>query len=157
MGLVYNSASSLLHQIVGGSGFSTSNIKTYLGLSTTKPFQVPESGSYNINEPIQNSYSRIELNASLFPNVTYEEDEDGNMIYSTTNNAEIHFNECTEAEGWTDSENRAEFKYFAIFSSSSGGTPIYVGQMENTEVSGIIISKDTVPLVRKEALTISVK
>lgn len=133
MALTINTAKSLLRQIVGGAGFTSSN--SWLALSSTKPDPSGTSsgsaGNYNITEPaIETSYNRVQLNGCFNSDATGAT-VDGIYTVSIKNNIEIHFPEALQ--------NWGTYKYFAIFDSADSTTPKYVGELlkftKDTEVT----------------------
>lgn len=162
MGLTYNTAKSLLRQIVGYQGFTSST--TYLALSSTKPTQCPATptsqtyADYNITEPSESSYARVALvigNQTQYFNTdptATEDPETGKWTFTIANDREIHFPECTDATGWNQGH---DIKYFAIFTTGTKGqgAPIYVGEIE----TAIQVTENTVPLIRVGNLSISVE
>ena len=133
MALTINTAKSLLRQIVGGSGFSSST--SWLALSSTKPdpsgTSGGEAGSYNITEPAAGtSYNRVQLNGYFNAEGTGALVDDVYTV-SIKNTAEIHFPEALQ--------NWGTYKYFAIFDTEKGSTPKYVGELlkftQDTEVT----------------------
>ena len=119
MGLTLNTAKSLLRQIVGGSGFTTST--SFLALSSTKPNPSGEGG-YNVTEPSTEttSYNRVSLSGHFTDDATGEFIDD-TYVVSIKNSDEIHFPEALQ--------NWGTYKYFAIFDVQKNGTPKYVGEL----------------------------
>lgn len=144
MALTQSKAIDLLNEIVGVTKTA------YLALSSTKPRIIPvgSTNPYNVTEPSGSSYKR-----TLLYNRGYFDDTSSlNHIISSEasitvqNTAEIHFTECTDEGGW------GTFGYFAIYTSLTGGAPIYVGKLVNE----IVVAQNTVPLIRAENLQISI-
>lgn len=150
MSLTLNQGKKMLHQIVGGS-YSGQTITRWLGLSSTKPTNTPDAqGKYNITEPNFPSYARVQIN----PYFNVGEDAtgtevSGEYVITIKNEIEIHFNEAQENWGYV--------KYFAIFDTSSTTEPVYFGELVTEDPSGVEINANTVPLIKKEQLEISVK
>lgn len=117
----------------------------YLALSST----APAADGTNITEPSGNGYQRISLKANIIStlgdnfdlnNPTYDSVNDK---YSYTNIKDIYFYEATGSWG--------TLPYFAIFSSSTGGTVVAYGTLDNA-ISPIA---NTVPVIRTGDLTIT--
>lgn len=159
MSLTLNQGKKFLKQIVGGNGAFASNFQVrYLGLSSTPPSNTPDaSGKYNITEPTPESYDRVPLEISgqelYFKDSDISGAEDPvthEYVITIKNSSEIHFNECVgEAWGWV--------KYFVIFETANSQEPLYFGTLITEDERGVEITLNTVPLVRKEQLIVSVK
>lgn len=112
-----NSMISILKQI---SGKTTSGLASsaYLALSQTAP-NVEGGG---VTEPVGGGYQRAKIGTyqggSKMGNPTYDSSTGKVTI---TNVEEIHFNEATS--GW------GTITHFAIYSSQTGGEPLYIGQL----------------------------
>ena len=148
MGYTLDMASKNLKYIVGEYSFTSSSIIRYMALSSTKP----NVNGGNVTEPTAPSYARTLLGAtgssSGFSGINHfaepvpTDDGEGMKI---VNNSEIHFNEALEDWG--------ELKYFAIYDSLTGGTPIYIGEL--TEKIHPVVN--TVPLIRVGKMEITLK
>ena len=146
MGYTQDMASKNLKYIVGEYAFSGSVIR-YMALSSTKP----NVTGGNVTEPSAASYARTLLGATgsngfqainHFGEPVATDDGEGMKIANTS---EIHFNEALEDWG--------ELKYFAIYDSATGGTPIYIGELTET-IHPVV---NTVPLIRVGKMEITLK
>ena len=116
----------------------------YLGLSTTTPTIDGE----NFTEPsTDNGYERVLLGSPKIEvfkmKETYVNPDTG--IASSENEKEVHFNEATGEWG--------EIEWFGIFTSETGGKPIYIGQL----ISKIQPSSLNVVVIRKGDIYISIE
>lgn len=115
-----NSMISILNQLCGkvNGGLASS---AFLALSQTAP-NIEGGG---VTEPVGGGYKRTKIGS-------YQEGSKmGTPAYDSTtgkvtvkNNEEIHFNEATGSWG--------AITHFAIYSQQTGGTPLYVGQLNST-------------------------
>lgn len=143
--LTLNGAGDILQRLVAMKAASNETRYAYLGLSLT-PGNVKGEG---ITEPTGLSYQRALIgrkgqNQTTLACFTTPAIENGNSVF-IENDVEIHFNEVQETEGW------GEIRYFAIYESATGGTPIYVGQLTKS----IVPTVNTVPLARKGNIKIT--
>lgn len=143
--LTLNGAGDILQRLVAMKAASNETRFAFLGLSLT-PGTVKGEG---ITEPTGLSYQRALIgrrgqNQTPLTCFTTPAIENGNSVF-IENNVEIHFNEVQETEGW------GEIRYFAIYESATGGTPIYVGQLTKS----IVPTVNTVPLARKGNIKIT--
>lgn len=150
--LTLNGASDILQRLVAMKTNGSETRYAYLALSTT-PGQIDGSG---IVEPLpelavdKKSYERVLIgrkgqSQTTLACFTEPEVVPGTNAVFIENNMEIHFNEVQEENGW------GEIKYFAIYESATGGTPIYVGEL----TEAIVPAKNTVPLARKGNIRIT--
>ena len=109
----------------------------YLALSTTEP----TIDNKNVTEPEGNGYARISI-SRFMASPALSSDSTTTEI---TNNKEIHFNEATG--------NWGTITHFAIYNSSTGGTPLYVGAL----TQAITPTANTVPLIKVGQLKITLK
>lgn len=116
-------------QLLTGKTSGVSYGTMYIGLSTSVPSINTSTGAIeNVTEPDSaNGYARELIGSSsvsstqIFGNVTYDST---NQCFVITNTAQIKFNKATSAWG--------EIKAFCIYSSSTGGTPIFYGTLTGT-------------------------
>lgn len=153
MGYTKSMAVKNLKYIVGEATFSSQSTNyisevRYMGLSSTQP----NADGGNITEPEASSYARALIGAyggsTDLAGITHFGEPtitDDGLGYKITNHSEIHFNEALEAWG--------ELKYFAIYTSATGGTPIYIGEL----TSAISPTTNTVPLIRVGMMEITLK
>lgn len=106
---------------------NTSGSSAYLALSQTMP-NVEGGG---VTEPVGGGYERALLGVTSSSGGGTSTHNMGNITFdpttgktTITNTNEIHFKETTTSWG--------SLPYFAIYSSASGGTPKYVGQLTTT-------------------------
>ena len=109
----------------------------YLALSTTEP----TINNSNVTEPVGNGYSRIPISRFMAAPALSSD----SSVTEITNNKEIHFNEATG--------NWGTITHFAIYTSSTGGKPLYVGAL----TQAITPTANTVPLIKVGQLKITLK
>ena len=130
----------ILGNLVGRGG--SNGYDAYLALSST-PGNAEGQG---ITEPVGNGYARTVIggyNKAIHMGEVTVDVTTG--IATTTNTSEIHFNEATGSWG--------TLGYFAIYSSATGGTPRYVGQLETP----ITPTTNNVVIIRIGDISISIE
>ena len=118
--------------------------EAYLGLSTTQPTFEGD----NFTEPsADDGYERVLLGSPKAKIYRMKETSINleTTIASSENDKEIHFNESTGSWG--------EINYFGIFSSATGGKPIYIGNL----ISPIDPEALNVVVIRKGDIYISIE
>ena len=116
---------------------SSSYDSCYLALSTTEP----TINNSNVTEPVGNGYARISISKFMAAPALSSD----STVTEITNNKEIHFNEATG--------NWGTITHFALYTSSTGGTPLYVGAL----TQAITPTANTVPLIKVGQLKITLK
>ena len=116
-----------------------------LGLSGSTP-TVSGGNIIGFSEPSGGNYARKLIGIST---------QAGTQMMSSAANAEIkngeqeiHFNECLAEDGW------GEIGYLGVFTASSGGSPVLVGELVDAEgdPTTVTVAKNQVPLFRVNQL-----
>ena len=130
----------ILNNLVGRGGSSGQN--AYLALSST----APNAEGGGVTEPVGNGYARTLIGGYNQPTKMASATIDTTTgIATTTNDQEIHFNEATGAWG--------TLTHFAIYTSQTGGTARYVGQL----VNAINPAANNVVIIRVGDITITLQ
>lgn len=136
-----NAMTLILNQLCGKSQSSMAS-SAYLALSQT----APNSAGGGITEPVGNGYERAMLGMYNGTKHMGEPVHDATAGKTTISNiSEIHFNEATGSWG--------TLTHFAIYSSKTGGTPLYVGQL-NTSLTPV---ENNVVIIKVGDLKISIE
>lgn len=136
-----NSMTIILNQLCGKTTSSMAS-SAYLALSQTAP--TAEGGG--VTEPVGNGYQRALLGESSGTKHMGTPEYDATAGKTTiSNTSEIHFNEATGSWG--------TLTHFAIYGSKTGGTPLYVGQL-NTSLTPV---ENNVVIIKVGDLRISIE
>ena len=125
----------------GGSSVAVGNGTCYLALSSTAPSYNSSGEITNITEPTDTNYARVMIGTSN-TSVTYKFDPASNG--SITNKDEIHFN--TASGAWSGT-----IGYWAIYSASTGGSPILAGAFE----SAVTVTSDKIVCIKKHQMSMT--
>lgn len=117
--MVANKLLENILQALGGNGDAFNMSSSYLALSTT----APNKDGTNVTEPSSTlGYQRSALGGYSITNYMGNPTYDASTgKYTITNTKEIHFNVATS--GW------GTITHFAIYTSATGGTMYYSGQL----------------------------
>lgn len=130
----------ILNNLVGRGGSNAGS--AYLALSST----APNAEGGGVTEPVGNGYARTLIGGYNQPiKMTNASVDLTTGVATTTNDQEIHFNEATGAWG--------TLTHFAIYTTLTGGTPRYVGQL----VNAITPTANNVVIIRVGDITITLQ
>ena len=124
--MISNTLASQLLQLITGKTMQVSYGTIYIGLSTTIPNLNSSTGAIeNVTEPdTANGYARELVgsyqvpSSQIFGSVSYDS---ANNCFVISNKSQIKFNKATSAWG--------TIKAFCLYSSSTGGNPIFYGTL----------------------------
>ena len=113
----------------------------YLELSKTKPTYNSSGEITNITKPTDTNYERKLIGEST---ASYSTLFNAPVAGVIKNKEEIHFN--TASENWD-----GEWKYWAIYTSKTGGNPIIAGEFE----TAVTVSTNNIVCIKKNQMTLS--
>lgn len=130
----------ILNNLIGRGG--SNGASAYLALSST----APNAEGGGVSEPVGNGYARALIGGYNQPQkMTAAVVDLSTGIASSSNDQEIHFNEATGSWG--------TLTHFAIYTSATGGTPRYVGQLDRA----VTPAANNVVIIRTNDITITLQ